>query len=117
MKTEVDLIYFQKDRETHTHLNKYYVSHRNLETIVEKEIIIKKDEFNRYTAIMGFDGVPELKSEKEAALKLVDWMKRMSEAIENHWQDKTQHPKVTSLAEQWDIATQEQMILGWAQRH
>ncbi|PHM61875.1 hypothetical protein [Xenorhabdus ishibashii] len=99
MKTDVDLIYFEKDREERTQLSKYYVSHNNLETVLDQRLLINKDEFGRYIARMEFTNFPKLKSEKEAALKLADWMRRMSEAIENHWQDKTQHPEVDPLVQ------------------
>lgn len=101
MKTEVDLIYFEKDREEGTQLSKYYVSHSNSETILEQTLVIEEDQFGRYTAKMEFEDFRGLKSEKEAALKLADWMRRMSEAIEDHWQDKKQYPEPASLAEQW----------------
>ncbi|PQQ22505.1 hypothetical protein [Photorhabdus hindustanensis] len=101
MKTEVDLIYFEKNREEGTQLSKYYVSHTNSKTILEQILVIEKDRFGRYTPKMEFTDFPELESEKEAALKLADWMRRMSEAIEDHWQDKKQYPEPASLAEQW----------------
>ncbi|AKH63883.1 MULTISPECIES: hypothetical protein [Photorhabdus] len=93
MKTEVDLIYFEKDRETQTRLSKYYVSHNNSETILDQTLIISKDEFGKYIAKMAFTNFPKLKSEKETALKLADRMKHMSEVIEEHWQDKIPHPE------------------------
>ncbi|MCP9270117.1 hypothetical protein M5U04_19050 [Xenorhabdus sp. XENO-1] len=100
MKTEVDLVYFEKDRKERTQLSKYYVSHDNLETILDQTLIISKDEFGRYIAKMEFTNFPKLESEKEAALKLADWMRRMSEAIENHWQDKKQYPEAVQLIEE-----------------
>ncbi|EQB98762.1 hypothetical protein [Photorhabdus temperata] len=88
MRTEVDLVYFEKDREEGTQLSKYYVLHTNSKTILEQTLVIRKDQFGRCTAKMEFEDFPKLASEKEAALKLADWMKRMSEAIEDHF--KTQ---------------------------
>ncbi|WP_214067727.1 hypothetical protein [Photorhabdus hainanensis] len=67
MKTEVDLIYFEKDRETQTQPSKYYVSHNNSETILDQTLIISKGEFGKYIAKMAFTNFPELKSEKETA--------------------------------------------------
>ncbi|WP_426576758.1 hypothetical protein ACP179_20815 [Xenorhabdus stockiae] len=99
MRTVVDLIYFEKDREERTQLSKYYVSHNNLETVLDQRLLINKDEFGRYIARMEFADFPKLKSEKEAALKLADWMRRISEAIENHWQDNSPHPEVDSLVQ------------------
>ncbi|QTL40930.1 hypothetical protein HGO23_06190 [Xenorhabdus budapestensis] len=102
MRTEVDLVYFEKDREERTQLSKYYISHNNLNTVLVQTLIISRDEFGKYIASMEFADFPKLYSEKEAALKLADWMRRMSEAIENHWQDKKQYPEPASLAEQWN---------------
>ncbi|PTA77139.1 hypothetical protein [Serratia sp. Nf2] len=38
-----------------------------------------------YTADMRFDDFPACGSEREAALKLADWMQRLGAAIEDHW--------------------------------
>lgn len=40
---------------------------------------------HRYTADMRFDDFPACGSEREAALKLADWMQRLGAAIEDHW--------------------------------
>ncbi|MCC8375604.1 hypothetical protein CKY10_21910 [Photorhabdus sp. HUG-39] len=90
MQTEVDLIYFEKNREERTQLSKYYVLHNNLNTVLEQTLIISRDEFGKYIASIEFSDFPKLYSEKEAALKLADWMKRMSEAIEDHFKTQCQ---------------------------
>ncbi|MDE9553560.1 hypothetical protein [Xenorhabdus bovienii] len=106
MRTEVDLVYFEKDRTERTQLSKYYVSHDNLETILDQTLLINKDQFGEYTAKMEFENFPRLQTEKEAALRLADWMRRMSEAIEDHWQDKKQSPEAVQLIEEEIITPQ-----------
>ncbi|MDE1493238.1 hypothetical protein [Xenorhabdus bovienii] len=106
MRTEVDLVYFEKDREERTQLSKYYVSHNNLETILDQTLLINRDQFGEYIAKMEFENFPRLQSEKEAALRLADWMRRMSEAIEDHWQDKKQSPEAVQLIEEEIITPQ-----------
>ncbi|AOM40412.1 hypothetical protein [Xenorhabdus hominickii] len=102
MKTEVDLVYFEKNRQKRTSTSKYTVIDRGEQTTLEQTLVIEKADFDSFKASMQFDKIPSFENEKDAALKLADWMRRMSEAIENHWQDKKQYPEAFPLAKQWN---------------
>ncbi|WP_339385931.1 hypothetical protein, partial [Xenorhabdus innexi] len=93
------LIYFEKNRRKQSSVARYTVIHHTESTMLEQTLVIEKELGGNFKASIQFDDMPSFENEKEAALKLADWMKRMSEAIENHWQDKTQHTEAASFAE------------------
>ncbi|WP_439080191.1 hypothetical protein [Serratia sarumanii] len=58
----------------------------NARTVVEQNLVIKGGGRGcGYTADMRFDDFPACDSEREAALKLADWMQHLGAAIEDHW--------------------------------
>ncbi|EMH7336874.1 hypothetical protein [Serratia bockelmannii] len=88
MPTHSELVSFTRDRKERTTTSVYHTEQhsRNTRTVVEQELIIKGEGMlRRYTADMRFDDFPSCGSEREAALKLADWMQRLGAAIEDHW--------------------------------
>lgn len=77
----VELVSFVRDREELTTESRYYVKHNNGKTILEQGIVINGDG-RGYKASAIITDFPLMPTEREAALKLADWLKRMGEAIE-----------------------------------
>ncbi|WP_250312941.1 hypothetical protein, partial [Escherichia coli] len=70
-----ELISFKKDREEMRTESVYYVQHRNKRSVLDQELIITGDlAFRTYKASMEMKDFPKCGSEREAALKLAEWM-------------------------------------------
>lgn len=88
MSTFSELVSFSKDRDKKTTESIYYTEQhsRNSQTVVWQNLIIKGDASMRsYVADMRFDDFATCGSEREAALKLANWMQRLGAAIEDYW--------------------------------
>ncbi|MDP8797506.1 hypothetical protein QZQ15_05780 [Serratia marcescens] len=88
MPTHSELISFTRDRDSRKTISTYHTEQysRNARTVVEQNLVIKGGGRGcGYTADMRFDDFPSCDSEREAALKLADWMQRLGAAIEDHW--------------------------------
>ncbi len=88
MPTYSELVSFTRDRDTRKTTSIYHTEQysRNAGTVIDQNLIIKGGGMpHRYTADMRFDDFPACGSEREAALKLADWMQRLGAAIEDHW--------------------------------
>jgi len=54
--------------------------------LLDQELVITGQLYRgEYRADMKFDGFPQCGSEREAALRLANWMQRMGAAIEDYW--------------------------------
>ncbi|MDA5482879.1 hypothetical protein PGS49_19835 [Yersinia intermedia] len=84
-RTTVDLIAFKKDRANQTSESRYFVKH-SAKTILEQEMVIHGNVYG-YTAEAVITEFPYMETEKAAALKLADWLKRMALAIEGHYSE------------------------------
>ncbi|HCR1961855.1 TPA: hypothetical protein ONC42_000503 [Enterobacter kobei] len=80
--TEVELVSYVKERSTGTSEARYYVKHSNQQTVLEQGLAISRDARGNYDACIVITDFPPQKSPEEAALKLADWLKRLSESIE-----------------------------------
>lgn len=88
MPTYSELVSFTRDRDSRKTTSIYHTEQysRNARTVIEQNLVIKGDGIlHGYTADMRFDDFPACGSEREAALKLADWMQRLGAAIEDHW--------------------------------
>lgn len=85
MSDFAQLISFKLDRKKRTTESVYFIQHNNRRTTLEQELTIKSDEYGEFTASVDMSDFPKLLTEREAALKMADWMQRLSIAIENHW--------------------------------
>ncbi|CNI97438.1 Uncharacterised protein [Yersinia pseudotuberculosis] len=100
-RTTVDLIAFKKDRTNQTSESRYFVKH-SAKTILEQEMVIHGDTFG-YKAEAVVTEFPYMETERAAALKLADWLKRMGLAIEAHYSEPeeagndSQNPKAPEL--------------------
>ncbi|WP_426785857.1 hypothetical protein ACP3TB_21685 (plasmid) [Rahnella variigena] len=92
-----ELISFTKDRRERCTESVYYVQHgssfvsvigRNSKSIIDQELVITGNlPYRTYKASMEMKEMPDYHSEREAALKLAEWMQRMGAAIENYWSE------------------------------
>ncbi|NHB89214.1 hypothetical protein [Photorhabdus tasmaniensis] len=85
--TTVDLIFFQKNRDERTTESRYFIRHSNDKTILEQSMVINGSQYG-YVAQAIITDFPLLETEKAAALKLADWLRRMAEAIEEGFGEK-----------------------------
>ena len=54
-------------------------------TTLEQKITVDNDSFGRFKPVVELADFPEGLSEREAMLKLADWLHRLSVVIENNW--------------------------------
>lgn len=54
-------------------------------TTLEQKLIVDNDSFGRFKPVVELADFPEGLSEREAMLKLADWLHRLSVVIENNW--------------------------------
>lgn len=88
MSSEVELVSYFKDRKERTTESRYYLRHHNGKTVLEQGLVITSDQFGSFKASPVITDFPnEITTEKAAALKLADWLKRMGEAIGEHWKE------------------------------
>lgn len=83
---EVDLISLTKDRVSQETQSLYYIKHSNKRTILEQQLSIIGNS-SGYKASILITDFPLLPTEKEAALKLADWLKRLGSVIEAGFTD------------------------------
>ncbi|WON77535.1 hypothetical protein [Serratia sp. UGAL515B_01] len=87
-KTHSELISFSRDRKKRTTESIYHTEQfsKNTRSVVEQNLVIKGDtSMRQYVADMRFDDFPVCNSEREAALKLANWMQRLGAAIKDYW--------------------------------
>ncbi|ABU78300.1 hypothetical protein ESA_03071 [Cronobacter sakazakii ATCC BAA-894] len=91
-----ELVSFTKDRDAQTTETRYFTQHYSKSTrfngrrgsILNQELVIKGDlRYPYFEASMEMKDFPRCSSEREAALKLAEWMQRMGAAIENYWSE------------------------------
>lgn len=56
-------------------------------TVLEQKLAVENDTFGRFKPSVELADFPEGLSEREAMLKLADWLHRLSVVIENNWSE------------------------------
>ena len=86
MSSKAELIEYRRNRETGEERSVFVLSHYSQvsRTMLEQNLIILKDRHGA-RAFVEIDDFPANLSEREAALKLANWLQRLSAAIEDHW--------------------------------
>ncbi|MGK9174132.1 hypothetical protein KXR87_13005 [Yokenella regensburgei] len=91
-----ELVSFSKNRDENTTESRYFTQHVSRTarfngrrgSILNQELVIKGDlRYPAFVASMEMKDFPRCASEREAALKLAEWMQRMGVAIENYWSE------------------------------
>lgn len=85
--TEVELVSYVKERSTGSSEARYYVKHRNQQTVLEQVMVINRDGFGNNQASIIITDFPGQKTPEEAALKLADWLKRLGQSIEANFKE------------------------------
>lgn len=86
MSSKAELIEYRRNRETGEERSVFVLSHYSLvsRTTLEQNFTILKDRHGA-RAFVEIDDFPANLSEREAALKLANWLQRLSVAIEDNW--------------------------------
>nr|WP_310615824.1 hypothetical protein [Pantoea cypripedii] len=65
----------------------YLVRHSSSiwKTTLEQNITIERDSYGGFKPTIALDDFPRGLSDREAMLKLSDWLHRLSVSIEDHW--------------------------------
>ncbi|MCD3127127.1 hypothetical protein GFK21_21410 [Salmonella enterica subsp. enterica serovar Enteritidis] len=73
--------------ETEKSQSVYLLRHHSKvkKTTLEQKLTVKNDAFGRFKPFVELEDFPEGLSEREAMLKLADWLHRLSVAIEDNW--------------------------------
>jgi len=78
---------FKFDIDSNKTRTVYLLRHhsRMQKTTLEQRLIVENDSFGRFKPIVELTDFPEGLSEREAMLKLADWLHRLGVAIEDNW--------------------------------
>lgn len=86
MSTFSEMVEYKKDRRKNTFERRVFLQHysRRLGSILEQEMVISGNlSTGVFKASISIDDFPDCGSEKEAALKLANWLQRLGAAIED----------------------------------
>ena len=84
-KASAELIEFKKDRKNKTRTWIYELKHDSdiTKTILTEDLIIGRNLWGEYHAKLELDDFPQCPSKKATAIKMVNWLQRLSMAIRN----------------------------------
>lgn len=84
-KASAELIEFKKDRKNKTRIWIYELKHNSdiTKTILTEDLIIDMDSRGEYHAKLELDDFPQCPSKKASAIKMANWLQRLSMAIRN----------------------------------
>lgn len=84
-KASAELIEFKKDRKNKTRIWIYELKHDSdiTKTILTEDLIIDMDSRGAYHAKLELDDFPQCLSKKASAIKMANWLQRLSMAIRN----------------------------------
>ncbi|EBP4001072.1 hypothetical protein S301_21010 [Salmonella enterica subsp. enterica] len=85
--SQMILIAYEYDPETKKSQSVYLLRHHSKvkKTTLEQKLTVKNDAFGRFKPFVELEDFPKGLSEREAMLKLADWLHRLSVAIEDNW--------------------------------
>ncbi|MFP1749207.1 hypothetical protein [Lonsdalea quercina] len=87
MSGKVTLVKYIHDPEKRTWSSTYLVSHtsRRLRTTLEQHVTFNANAYGSSIPAIEMDEFPTDLEEREAMLKLADWLQRIAVALEDHW--------------------------------
>lgn len=90
MSGKVILTEYRHDPKEGETVSKWLVSHTSRQLpkrilILEQEVTMETDRWGKCVPKVALDEFPQGLSEREAMLKLADWLHRISVSIEDHW--------------------------------
>lgn len=86
-RSQMILTEYQYDPKSQNSKSVYLVRHNSLtqKTVLEQHLTIERDSFGRFKPTIELKDFPEQLSDREAMLKLADWLHRLGVAIEDNW--------------------------------
>ncbi|ELK1246093.1 hypothetical protein [Citrobacter freundii] len=85
--SQMILTAYEYDPETKKSKSVYLLRHHSKvkQTTLEQKLVVENDVFGRFKPMVELTDFPERLSEREAMLKLADWLHRLGVAIEDNW--------------------------------
>lgn len=88
-KSQMILTEYQFDHKTNKSRSVYLLRHnsRVRNTVLEQNLTVEMDNYGGFKPTISLDDFPRGLSEREAMLKLAEWLQRLSIAIEDNWSE------------------------------
>ena len=88
-KSQMILTEYQFDHKTNKSRSVYLLRHnsRVRNTVLEQNLTVEIDSYGGFKPTISLDDFPRGLSEREAMLKLAEWLQRLSIAIEDNWSE------------------------------
>lgn len=88
-KSQMILTEYQLDHKTNKSRSVYLLRHnsRVRNTVLEQNLTVEMDNYGGFKPTISLDDFPRGLSEREAMLKLAEWLQRLSIAIEDNWSE------------------------------
>ncbi|EDW9473891.1 hypothetical protein IGG09_004609 [Escherichia coli] len=86
-RSQMILTEYTLDHKTNKSRSVYLLRHngRVRNTVLEQNLTVEMDNFGNFKPTIALDDFPRGLSEREAMLKLAEWLQRLSIAIEDNW--------------------------------
>ncbi|EMO3864345.1 hypothetical protein ACY2QH_003851 [Enterobacter hormaechei] len=86
-RSSMTLVEYKYDPDARDRLSKYLVRHTSSVsgTTLEQYITVERDRYGAFKPVVALDDFPRGLSDREAMLKLADWLHRLGVAIEDEW--------------------------------
>jgi hypothetical protein len=88
-KSQMILTEYKLDHKTNKSRSVYLLRHnsRVRNTVLEQNLTVEMDNYGGFKPTISLDDFPRGLSEREAMLKLAEWLQRLSIAIEDNWSE------------------------------
>ena len=88
-KSQMILTEYKLDHKTNKSRSVYLLRHnsRVRNTVLEQNLTVEMDNCGGFKPTISLDDFPRGLSEREAMLKLAEWLQRLSIAIEDNWSE------------------------------
>lgn len=85
--SQMILTAYEFDPNSNKSRSTYLLRHHSKvkKTTLEQKLTVENDAFGRFKPLVELTEFPEGLSEREAMLKLADWLHRLGVAIEDNW--------------------------------
>lgn len=86
-RSHMILTEYKLDHKTNKSRSVYLLRHnsRVRNTVLEQNLTVEMDNFGNFRSTISLDDFPRGLSEREAMLKLAEWLQRLSIVIEDNW--------------------------------
>ncbi|MGL4725649.1 MAG: hypothetical protein ACRCWW_14285 [Scandinavium sp.] len=88
-RSSMTLVEYKYDPEAREKVSKYLVRHTSSQsgTTLEQYFTVERDRYGAFKPVVTLDDFPGGLSDREAMLKLADWLHRLSVTIEDNWSE------------------------------